>query len=59
MHLFLGAMRLNDVNYVKVKWELHMTIQILEFFPSIFFSGLNFQRKGNYEFSTEEVTEMV
>ena len=59
MHLFLGVSRLNDVNYVKVRWELHTAVQILEFFPSIFFLVSISREKGNHEFSVEGVTEMV
>lgn len=59
MHLFLGVSRLNDVNYVKVRRELHTAIQILEFFSSIFFLVSISQEKGNHEFSVEGVTEMV
>lgn len=59
MHLFLGAVRLNDVNYVKLRWELHVTIQILEIFSSIFFLVSISREKGNHEFSVEGVTKMA
>lgn len=48
-------MRLNDVNYVKLRWELHVTIQILEIFSDIFLVSIS-REKGNHEFSVEGVT---
>ena len=59
MHLFLRAVRLNDVNYVKLRWELHVTIQILEIFSSIFLLVSISREKGNHEFSVEGVMKMA